>query len=669
MIDVKKMKKVDKTLTIADRIAFLEYCANEYELGTSPISDYEYDNEYYELENLDPDNPFFESVGGIDEHIHGTLVEHNIIMGSLAKCRNFDQFKDWLCKTFKGNINSLVLQHKIDGLSMSLHYSNGKLKQVLTRGNGFKGVDVTNNALHVKGVLPSIPTMGEVEIRGECYKNRQDFYKNWHISVLKNGYMNPRNFTPGSLNQLDPLITAQRGLSFVAYEEVRLKHVTEIDKLLFMKNNGFETALPVTRKTKEGLSVDEIVKAVNIYMDAIDRSNLEYDIDGIVVKTNDIEFGKKMGSTARGKRPKSSVAVKFKPEIKETKIIGVEANVKRTGIAVPVYILESFELCGTMVDRATAHNFGALIKNHQYGIGSRVLVEKAGDIIPQIKEFLSVKTQDWSLPKKCYSCGTDFQWNETKVHLICPNPSCPAQASAKINHWCKALGIKGVGQKTFNRLCDMNDLQWEGRSIIVRLSDIYYMLDNDRLSEHPFRKYAYLKEQLGEKKFQNIVDAIHKVKRVPLHTFIEALGIAQIGSKAKEIVAIAPSIEEINNLSIEQLTVLKDFGKITATNFFNGWKSFQKDIEIICKYVDVFVDNGVSNILKGQSFCFTGSFSNPSRTEMEKLVGDHGGQLSSVSKKLTALVWDGETTKGKYEKAKSLNIPIIDQDEFLKKIQ
>ena len=662
--------RIDFLASIKDRIDFLRYCSNLYETnGTSPISDEEYDKEYYELKEICPDDEFFSEVGGLDkDHMYGTPVKHEIIMGSLSKCLDIDMFDKWLRSNFN-QPPSFVLQHKIDGLSLSLIYENGKLSRATTRGDGTTGIDVTKNAMHVKGVLHTIKDKNKVEIRGECFKDKKDFYEKWHQSVMKNGekgYKNPRNFSAGSINQLDPEITKKRELEFVAYEVVQKDFDFEIDKNKYLSDMGFPTLNESTRVTKSTLTFEQIVNAVKIYMDKIDRANLPYDIDGIVVKLNNVKKAKSMGTTTDGRKPKSSRAVKFPPEKKETKVIGVETSVGRTGNIIPVAILEPIELGGATISRATLHNYGSLINENSIKLGAIVVVSKAGDIIPKIDEIKKNGTKNIDIPTHCPSCGSKLSWDKNKVHLVCENINCPAQLSSKIDHWVKKIGVKGIGKGILDKLTNEDELSWENRPIITTLSEIYYMLDNDRKSEHPFRKYNYLKKNFGEKTYDNMVKNIKAVNELPLNLFIEALGIGKIGSMSKEITNVAPTIEEIDQLTVEDLVKIDGFAQIKAENFVNGWAKNRKEIGTLLKHIKITKDKKTSDKLKDKSFCFTGSFGSPSRKEMEKMVVENGGKLSSVSKKLTALVWDEETTKGKYDKATKLNVPIISQKDFLK---
>ena len=654
--------KVDKSVDIAKRIAFLRHCANLYESGgNSPISDEQYDDEYYELKDLSPNDPFFDEVGGLDQHIYGTKVVHDKIMGSLEKSRDISEFSAWINKNFvDGDV--FILQHKIDGLAISLHYNNGKLTRALTRGDGVTGVDCTSNAILVGGVLPTINVNEKIEIRGECFKDRSDFYKKWHTSV-GGEYANPRNFTAGSLNQKDPKVTKDRGLSFVAYEVVGKDFNSEADKVIFIEKCGFNTLKDSSKLLKKDLTRAQIVEAVRVYMDNIDRVNLPYDIDGVVVKLCDIGKAKAMGTSDGGKRPKSSRAVKFPPEVKETILIGAEASVGRTGNVTPVGILKPVEISGAMISKVSLYNYGRITSDQMWTIGATVCVARKGDIIPQIVKIKKAGNTPLPIPLNCPCCNSILAWDATGVNLICNNSDCSAQLASAIDHWLSNLGVKGIGPGILNKLTSKDEFEWEGHAVIESLPELYYMLDNDRRSEHPFRKYAKLKEFFGEKAYQNIIDAVNSVKEITLPKFIEALGIGKIGSMAKDIVAIAPTVNDIDNLTENDIQGIAGFGGVKARNFIQGWKDKRSQINTLLKYITIKADVKKSTKLAGMKFCFTGSFSK-GRDELEKIVEDNGGIASSSVGKDVILCWDGSISGSKLEKAKKNGNKIISETDF-----
>jgi len=402
-------------------------------------------------------------------------------------------------------------------------------------------------------------------------------------------------------------------------------------------------------------------------MDRIDRKNLPYDIDGVVVKVDDISYGSSMGSVSNGRKPKSARAIKFPAEESApTPILRIERCVGRTGRIVPKAHVQPVELGGAMMTKATLHNYGDMLRK-KITVGSEVVIAKKGDIIPQIVKITKYASGDVDIPDKCPSCNEDLTWTYNdageKTDLLCTNYDCIAQLSAKIENWFKKIGVKGIGKGTISKLTDKDTLEWEDHAIIESLPEMYYMLTYDKRSEHPFRKYAYLKEFFGEKAYDNIVKSVKSVESIPLHTFVEALGIAKIGSMAKDIVDIAPSIEEINDLTVSQVEALDGFGPTKAENFIKGWEESAQEVKLLARFVKPVVAKPASELLVGKKFCFTGSFS-VKRKELEKIVVDNGGKCGSVGKD-TVLVWDQSENGNKYQKAQKNGNEIITEEEFL----
>lgn len=648
------MSNIDTKLPFEKRIAFLRKCNELYEhSGKSPITDAEYDREYAALRDINPDHEFFSEVGGDIEHIYGTLVPHDIVMGSLNKSANIDEFSQWLRATYP-SVEGLrfIFQLKIDGLSLSCLYVGGKLQRVLTRGDGFRGVDVTANAQHVQGIPQSISCTEEVEVRGECFKDRDDFYRNW-----VGEYENPRNFASGSLNQKDPNVTKERGLQFIAYEVVRKQFKTELEKLLWLTRIGISTFPVANAPTYEG-DHDFIVAGVKRYMEHVDRRLLPYAVDGIVVKLDDIALAQEMGTTNEGKRPKANHAVKFPCEQKETKLLDVEWDVGRTGLLAPVGILEPVRLAETTVKRVSLHN-PKYIAEMKLSIGCNVLLQKSGDIIPNVVRKTKDGRTPIQIPVQCPSCGEPIDWvDEKHVNKKCTNDMCIAQVNSRIEHWFKTLGVKGIGSGLISRLTAYQIKRPDGEVVpmVGGISDMYAL-----------SLYASdLSRDFGDKAFANLNAAIHSVKSVDLALFIEALGIGKIGRMSKDIVSLAPTLKDIDALHVEQIVTIPGFASTKAKSFLNGWNALRKEIDILLNgCVKLSEKSFDSQKLAGKSFCFTGTFSSPRRGEMEKMVEDNGGRLASVSKNLTALVWDGEIQGSKIEKAKKLGIPVIGQKDFL----
>lgn len=652
---------VNTSLPLEERKSFLEHCADLYETnGKSPISDAEYDKEYNAIKSLDPT---WDIIGGLaEEHAYGTKVKHKVICGSLLKDHDIKSFEFSLRSTYNNidlHNHSFIVQYKIDGLAMCCVYNNGKLQSVITRGrDGIHGIDVTRNGKYIEGIPTEIPYKGEVEFRGECYKDRSDFYKNWIGE-----YANPRNFASGSVNQKDPNVTKERGLNFIAYEVVRKDFATEEEKIQFIVDNEFENLKDSTVIVKSGITFKRITKAVEVFMENTNRSELPFDVDGVVVKLNEIKVAKSLGTVSGGKKPKANRAVKFPCEQKETEIIDIEYAVGRTGAITIVGKLEPIQLAGTTVKRVSLHNFD-YIKKSGLSIGSKVLLQKSGDIIPYIVRKTQDGTKSIQPPKECPACGGELKWGKGDT-VYCNNSVCIAKINRSIEHWFKKLGVLGIGKGIISKLTDKDKLSWDDKPIITRLSDIYWKLDNDRRTEHPFRKYEYLKENFGDKTYNNILKSINSVKEVTLSQFIEALGIANIGTMSNLITDIAPTIKDVDKLTVNDLLKIDGFGESKSKGFIKGWKRNRNEITRLLKFIKIIKSVQNSNLLKDKKFCFTGSFSNPTRKEMEQMVIDNGGKKGSVSKGLTALVSDGEISGNKIQKAKSLDIPIISQTDFL----
>jgi len=639
--------------SIDERIALLRKCAKLYETsGDSPLTDDQYDEEYAEVKKLDPDNPFFAQVGGIDEeHIYGTKVKHQYIMGSLNKDPNPDDFGIWFDRTFSKEIDKViaVLELKVDGSSFCLKYQDGKLIQAVTRGDGESGFDFTPNAMHIDGVKHRVDSKGYVEVKGEVYKNRQDFYKNW-ANRLINGKKpkNPRNFTAGAINQKDPLVTKERGLNFIAYEVRGIDFKTEEDKQKYLVDNKFETLKEYTKKINcKGRSTEDVVRAIKKYMGMFDRGKLPFDVDGIVFKLNDVEWAESMGTSDGGKRPKAHRAVKFETEKGKTILEGIEDSMGRTGVATPVGLLKAIQLAGTTVKRVSLHNYREIERLGITRLGAEVIVAKAGDIIPKVISMVKDGTGALiKYPDKCPCCGKQMEWDETKISRICDNEFCSAQIDGTIENWFKKLDVKGIGPGIISELTSSN--------MVKSISDMY--------------KLSGLKQKLadmfGDRASEKIYESIDSVREITLAKFIEALGIGKIGTMAKDITAIAPTVKDVDNLTPKDILKIPGFANTKTMSFLEGWNEQRKEIEELLKYVKIAQLKLDSNSLNGKSFCITGTLSQP-RNDIQKMIESNGGKISgSVGSKLDYLIC-GEDSGSKKEKAGKLGIKIITEKEFL----
>jgi DNA ligase (NAD+) len=433
---------------------------------------------------------------------------------------------------------------------------------------------------------------------------------------------------------------------------------TETKKVLFLSENKFETLKDSMARIKcRERSPKEVAGAVQKYMDRIDRENLHFDVDGVVFKLNDIAVAEAMGHTdSEGRRSKANRAIKFPAEQKETILEGIEESIGRTGAFTPVGLLKPVRLAGTTVKRVSLHNIKELKRLGIKYYGCTVLVEKAGDIIPKVIRMVKEGNVNSPIrfPEKCPICGSVMEWDDTDTTVWCRNDLCPAQINGNIEHWFKKIGSKGIGDGIISKLT-------EG-GYVKCLSDMYKLQPKDKTLETLF----------GPRAYEKILESVDSIKELPLAKFIEALGIGKVGRTAKDIVGIAPTIKAVDDLVAlnngNALLSVAGFQTVKVKGFVDGWIKLRSEIDELLKHITIKEAKLNSNKFNGQSYCFTGSFSSPTRKEMEKMVEDNGGKNSSVSKTLTALVWDEEMTGGKYDKAKKLGVPIIKQKEFLDKL-
>lgn len=669
-MDATKQKKVDKSLSIDERIEFLRHCAKKYETGQSPIKDSDYDAEYYECQAIAPDDPFFKQVGGeIDDAVKGDRIKHKIIMGSLSKSLSLEEFTEWFRNAYgKKDLSKLsfIMEEKMDGLAISLLYKKGKLVQALTRGDGEIGISCLESIKQVKGVKLIIPCQDdEVEVRAEVIKDRFDFDKNWKTK----GYTNSRSFASGSLNNDNPKIVAERELEVICYEVVRKDFDTEMEKLLFLEAQGFPTLRANSKVTKVGLSIEDIIRAVKFYMDKLEkeRANLRYQIDGVCFKCNQTAMKEEMGLLSN-RYPKSSRAIKFKAESAITSIIGVEYSVGKNGQICPIAQLQPVNLMDTTVSKCTLYNCGYIKDSRDLKLNSKISLVKSGDIIPKLVKVVDNGTNVKTivLPTTCPSCGSTLEW--VGPNLFCKNESCVAQLGARIDHFIKELDFKGIGMGLINKLTQKEDLEWEGKPIIGSISEMFYMLDNDRISIHPFRKYSFLKEQFGEKTYAKLIEVMKSVKETTLPKLIAAMSIGKLGSMAKDLCDVYPTLQDLDKATADEIAKIPGFGSTKANAFVKDWKEYREEITTILKYISIVQPKKASDKLKGKKFCFTGSFSKP-REEYQQMVVDNGGKAASSVGKDVILVSDGAMNGSKMEKAQKLGCPIISEDEFLKMLK
>ena len=640
----------------------LEYHNYKYYVEDSPeIDDYEYDlfmNELIELETkypvlVIPSSPT-QRVGGKASGKFESVV-HKIQMESLQDAFSFDELRDF-DNRIRGFIDDVVysVEPKIDGLSVSLEYADGELVRGSTRGDGFVGENVTSNLRTIRSIPLHIDNAPEfLEVRGEVYMPHDSFFKLVASQENKGEKpaKNPRNAAAGALRQKDPKITASRELDIFLFNVQQIsgkKIENHIESLDYIKSLGLKT-LPFY---KECHSIDEAIDEIN-HIGKI-RGELTFDIDGAVIKVNNLHDRIGIGSTS--KYPKWAIAYKYPPEEKETTLREIEINVGRTGVLTPTAVFDPIMLAGTSVSRAVLHNED-FIAEKDIRIGDTILVRKAGDIIPEV--VASVKHDDWSIkyamPAHCPSCGAKVFRDIDESALRCTNTDCPAQLRRNLIHFASrdAMDIEGLGEAVIDQLAD---------SGLVKTPADIYLLKVDQLAEM---------ERLGERSANNIISAIEASKKNELYRLIIALGIRHIGKRAAKLLAERfGSINAIMGASFSEINSIDGFGEIMSQSVVEYFSLPQTK-----EYISRLASYGVnmreeisvkSTSLSGLTFVITGVLPSLSRDEATKIIEKNGGKVASSVSRNTDYLLAGESAGSKLAKAKLLDVKIINEDELYK---
>ena len=638
----------------------LEYHNYKYYVEDSPeIDDYEYDlfmNELIELETkypvlVIPSSPS-QRVGGKASGKFESVV-HQIQMESLQDAFSFDELRDF-DNRIRGFIDDVVysVEPKIDGLSVSLEYANGELVRGSTRGDGFVGENVTSNLRTIRSIPLHIDNAPEfLEVRGEVYMPHDSFLKLVASQENKGEKpaKNPRNAAAGALRQKDPKITASRELDIFLFnvQQINGKKIeNHIESLDYIKSLGLKT-LPFY---KECLSIDEAIDEINRIGSV--RGELPFDIDGAVIKVNNLADRVGIGSTS--KYPKWAIAYKYPPEEKETILREIEINVGRTGVLTPTAVFDPIMLAGTSVSRAVLHN-EYFIADKDIRIGDTILVRKAGDIIPEV--VASVKHDDssvkYSMPEICPSCGAKVFRDVDEAALRCTNTDCPAQLRRNLIHFVSrdAMDIEGLGEAVIDQLAD---------SGLVKTPADIYALEVHQLAEL---------ERLGERSANNIISAIEGSKNNELYRLIIALGIRHIGKRAAKLLAERfGSIDAIMNASFNEINSIDGFGEIMSQSVVEYFSLPQTK-----EYISLLGSYGValseeiavkSTSLSGLTFVITGVLPSLSRDEATEIIEKNGGKVASSVSRNTDYLLAGESAGSKLAKAKLLNVKIINEDEL-----
>lgn len=651
----KKIEELRKTL---------RYHSDRYYNDDAPeIEDYEYDMMMRELKELEekypeydaPDSPT-KKVGGVADNSFES-VAHSVRMESLQDAFSKDELREFSNRV-EDTVSDVnyVVEPKIDGLSVSLEYRDGVFLRGSTRGNGDVGEDVSGNLRVIHNIpLKLNKSIPYIEVRGEVYMPKKSFERVVDRQII-NGekpFKNPRNAAAGSLRQKDSSVTASRGLDIFVFNIQQIEGVelsSHKESLDFIKELGFNT-IPTYKKVD---NIEDAIAEIDRIGEA--RGSLEYDIDGAVIKVDDFSQRDILGSTA--KYPKWAIAFKYPPEEKQTKLLGIEIAVGRTGVLTPTAILESVHLAGTTVSRATLHNQD-FINEKGIAIGDVVTVRKAGDIIPEV---LCVNEHNsnsvFKFPDVCPSCGEKVYRDEDEAAIRCINPECPAQLLRNLIHFCSrdAMDIEGLGPAIIETFVN------EG--MIAKTYDIYNLDFNKILSLEGFK----------ETSANNIINSVNNSKNNDLSKLIFALGIRHIGAKAGKLLAdYFKDIDLVMNASVDDILQIDGFGKIMAESVVEFFSS-DSTKELIAKLKEAGVNMKSTNVVEdtrfsGMTFVLTGTLPTLKRAEASKIIESFGGKTSSSVSKKTTYVLAGEEAGSKLDKANKLGVQVISEEEFKEMIK
>lgn len=644
----------------------IEYHNDRYYNKDNPeISDFEYDMLLRELENIEEEFPELKAPDSPTSHVGGNRsqkfspVVHQVPMESLHDSFSHDELRDFDRKVREVVENpTYIVEPKFDGLSVSCEYRNGKFYRGSTRGDGTTGEDVTENLMTIKSLPKFIENAPEfLEVRGEVYMSFATFERlcNEQLDNGEKPFKNPRNAAAGSLRQKDSAITAKRTLDIFVFniQQVTGVEVTSHKQSLdYLTELGFPTAPFYNTFDNIEDVIDEIERIGNL------RGELEYGIDGAVVKVDNFEHRKLMGSTA--KFPKWAEAYKYPPEEKTTVLLDVELNVGRTGAVTPVGIFEPVLIAGSTVSRATLNNED-YIKEKDIRIGDMVIIRKAGEIIPEVVSVVSHAEDSvpYRFPELCPSCGSPISKEDDEAVYRCTNTDCPAQLMRHLIHFVSrdAMDIDGMGPAVLEQLVDSG--------LIKSPADIYRLKAEDISSL----------DRKGEKSAQNLIEAIEKSKSRELHRFIYALGIRHIGVKlAKVICEHFGSIDAIVEADAEALMQIEGIGDIMAqcaASYFalDSTRALVEEFRSLGIEMKGEKKEPVSAIFAGKTFVLTGTLPTFTRSDASALIEQNGGKTSSSVSKKTSYVLAGEDAGSKLIKAQTLGVTVINEEQLLSMIE
>ena len=632
-----------------------------YEQDAPELTDFEYDALTRELKQLEAQFPQLITEDSPTQKIGGApsakfeKVQHKVRMESLQDAFSYDELRDFDRRVKEAGVSpEYVVEAKIDGLSVSLEYHNGVLYMGSTRGDGDVGENVTENLAVIQDVpkkLDNAPSL--LEVRGEVYMPRSAFEKLVEEQELadKVPFKNPRNAAAGSLRQKDSKITATRGLSIFVFNVQQIEgksFSTHKESLDYLKEMGF----PVSPRYSVFHSMEDAIKEIETIGNL--RGSLPFDIDGAVIKVNQLSARPALGSTA--KFPRWAIAFKYPPEEKETVLRQIDVSVGRTGVLTPTAVFDPVLLAGTTVSRAILHNED-FIRQLDVRIGDTIRVSKAGDIIPEVIAVTKrgENTQPFEMPTRCPSCNEPVTHIEGEAALRCTNPECPAQALRNIIHFASrdAMNIEGMGEAVATQLVE--------KEYVKNVADIYALTQEQLVTLDKFKKRSADK----------LLTSIENSKQAGLGRLLFALGIRNIGDKAATLLAEHfGTMEKLQQASFEEISEIEGFGQVMVQNLLDFF-SKEGTTDLLERLKQAGVDmqdhsEPKGNLLQGLTIVVTGTLPTLSRNEAEALIVQNGGKASGSVSKKTSYVLAGEAAGSKLTKAQTLGVPVLDEEAFLK---
>ncbi|SHI41545.1 NAD-dependent DNA ligase LigA [Lutispora thermophila] len=642
-----------------------------YVLDSPEISDYEYDLLMRELMNLEKKHPEYlrpdspsqrvggEVLKGFNEVIHST---QKLSLGNVFNEGDIRDFDNRVKRSLGTDDVEYVLEMKIDGLTVVLNYENGIFVRGATRGDGIRGEDITANLKTIKSIPLKLKEPVDLEVRGEVFISKKDFEK---LNALREEmeeplFANPRNAAAGSLRQLDTSITAKRPLDIFVFnlESIKGKEFkTHVEALEYLKYLGFKTS-PYLIICK---GWQDIYEQCMEWADK--RGNLSFEIDGLVIKVNNLEYRDILGSTT--KTPRWAAAYKFPPEKKKTRLKDIIVQVGRTGAITPTAVLEPVRIAGSTVSRATLHNED-FIKERGIMIGDMVILQKAGDVIPEIvevvKEDRDGTQKPFEMPRTCPACGSEAVRIEGEAVIRCTNASCPAQLRRALFHFVSrdAMNIEGLGPQIISMLMD--------RGFVKDAGDLYLLKDR--------REELIQIERMGEKSVDNMLSAIEKSKKNNLDRLLFALGIRMIGQKASKILAEAfGTMDRVMKATYEELVSIEEIGDKMAESILAFFR-VEENLSLIDKLKKLGLNMEAekkeiieNEYFKGKTFVLTGALTDFTRDKAKAIIEGFGGKVSGSVSKKTDYVLAGEDAGSKLQKANELGVKVIDEETFKKWIE